>query len=146
MNEHEEKLHKVDQAFKALPKELQAYLTLGVFMGARGRVWRDNKGYHAKAYSYCPTILQPLVSALGGRLFSLKRGSVVWNLTGKHKCLWLAAQAAKLVPDQYSSEIQAPKPTKPGKGVCKHCGELNGPRGRHHPECIENTTDAERGE
>ena len=133
MNEHEQKLADVDETFKALPKEWQAALTIGIFMGARGRVWRDAKGYHAKAYSYCPTILQPLISALGGRLFSLKRGSVVWNLTGKAKCQWLAKQTSRLVPDQYSSEIQAPVPRGGVKGVCKHCG-IGG--GQHEPECV----------
>ena len=132
MNEHEQKLADVDTTFKALPKDWQAALTIGIFMGARGRVWRDAKGYHAKAYSYCPTILQPLVSALGGRLFSLKRGSVVWNLTGKAKCQWLAQSTSRLVPDQYSSDIGPPASLGARRGVCKHCG-IGG--GQHDPEC-----------
>ena len=131
--DYQARLDAIDLTVKKLPQAWQVPLVLGIFIGARGRIWHDNRGYHASCYASAPSSLQPLLTVLGGRTWSLARGKVVWNLSGKEKVLWLHRQVNRLVPDLVQP-IPTPNTRGGGTKACKHCG---GTEGHHETECYD---------
>ncbi len=131
--DYQARLDTIDLTVKKLPQAWQVPLVLGIFIGARGKVWKDSRGYHARAYATSPSSLQPLLTVLGGRTWSLARGKVVWNLSGKESITWLHRQISRLVPDLTQP---LPEPSKRGRKpkACKHCGGVSG---RHEKECYD---------
>lgn len=131
-NAHQAKLDAVHAKVSNLPKDWQVPLVLGIFIGTRGRIWRDRDGYHARVYASSPVSLQPLLTVLGGRVWPMARGKVVWNLNGKEKILWLARLVGQIVPDFDPGDLTPPQKRKATN--CRHCG---GEDGHHHEECID---------
>jgi len=130
-NAHQAKLEAARQRFMRLPGEWQTGTALGIFIGARGRLWRDYKGYHARLYAPEPICLLPFQMLWGGRIHSLARGKVVCRIDKKEHVLDLFEKLNKLYPGRYT--LPEPKPAgRPKK--CKHCGNSVN---NHDPECYD---------
>lgn len=131
-NAHQAKLEAARQRYMKLPDVWQLAIALGVFIGAKGKVWRDHKGYHARAWASEPIALVPLEVRFLGKVHSVARGKVVCNITVKDTVIFLHKQLYKLMPDRYPPLGDSRPVGRPKK--CKHCGRgVND----HDPECYD---------
>lgn len=107
-----------------LPAQSRTVLVMGVLLASGGVVWRDKKGYHARAFNRNKVALEYVQRTLGG-------GKVVFNVRARH---WVWGVDRKSIVDWLYRQMTAlfPPATQPDRLLCRHCG---GQDGYHEQEC-----------